>query len=220
MRKSYIASQLFCKLENEHYRSRRTIAKTLYPFLKSVGELVRAAVFLDGGYFQKVLQHVFGSPKIDFEEFSDRICRDDERLRTYFYYCMPYQSDPPTQEERERYARADRFVYSLGRLNRFEVRLGKLIYVPSARDFVQKRVDVLLSVDLVRMSWDHQIGKAVLVTGDSDFVPAIQAAKDAGVLTILYYSRAHPLVSALDELLYACDERIEITQELIDACLR
>jgi len=34
------------------------------------------------------------------------------------------------------------------------------------------------------MSWDHQITKAVLVTGDSDFVPAIQAAKDAGVLTV------------------------------------
>jgi len=100
------------------------------------------------------------------------------------------------------------------------VRLGKLICIPSSGDYVQKRVDVLLSVDLVRMSWDHQIEKAILVTGDSDFVPAIQAAKDAGVLTVLYYSRAHPKVSALDELLYACDERIEITQDLIDQCLR
>ena len=69
------------------------------------------------------------------------------------------------------------------------------------------------------MSWGKQIGKAVIVTGDSDFVPAIQTAKDAGVLTVLYYSRAHPQVSALNELLYACDERVEITQELIDLCL-
>lgn len=70
------------------------------------------------------------------------------------------------------------------------------------------------------MSWDHQIQKAILVTGDSDFVPAIQAAKDAGVLAILYYSKANPQVSALDELLYACDERIEISQKIIDACKR
>jgi len=133
---------------------------------------------------------------------------------------MPFQSDPPTRAERERYAAADKFVFSLKRLNRFEVRLGKLIHVPSTEEYVQKRVDVLLSVDLVRMSWDHQIGKAILVTGDSDFVPAIQAAKDAGVLTVLYYSRAHPQVSALDELLYACDERVEITQDLIDSSLR
>ena len=132
---------------------------------------------------------------------------------------MPYQSDPPTLQERQRYANTDRFINRLRRLNRFEVRLGKLIYIPSVSEFVQKRVDVLFSVDLVRMSWDHHIGKAVLVTGDSDFVPAIEAAKDAGVLTVLYYSRAHPTVSALDELLYACDERVEITQDLIDPCL-
>ena len=180
----------------------------------------RGAVFIDGGYFQKVLQYVFNSPRVDFEVFSDKICGDCERLRTYYYYCMPYQSDPPTEIERERYAKADKFIFSLGRLNRFEVRLGKLIYIPSSQEYTQKRVDVLLSVDLVRMSWDHQIEKAVLVTGDSDFVPAIQAAKDAGVLTVLYYSRAHPQVSALDELLYACDERIEITQRLINSCIR
>jgi len=182
--------------------------------------LVRAAVFIDGGYFQKVLQYVFHSPKIDFEAFSNKVCGDCERLRTYFYYCMPYQSDPPTRAERERYANADKFIFSLSRLNRFETRLGKLIRIPTTGEYAQKRVDVLLSVDLVRMSWDHQIGKAILVTGDSDFVPAIQAAKDAGVLTVLYYSRAHPQVSALDELLYACDERIEITQDLINSCLR
>lgn len=180
----------------------------------------RAAVFIDGGYFQKVLRYVFDSSRIDFEAFSDKICGNCERLRTYFYFCMPFQSTPPTAEERERYSRADKFIFSLSRLNRFEVRLGKLIYIPSVDEYVQKRVDVLLSVDLVRMSWGRQIGKAVLVTGDSDFVPAIQAAKDAGVLTVLYYSRAHPQVSALDELLYACDERIEITQDLIASCTR
>ena len=179
--------------------------------------MARAAVFIDSGYFAKVLKLVFGEPKINFEAFSDKICGHDERLRTYYYYCMPYQSTPPTDEERERYARADKFVYNLRKLKRFEVRLGKLIFIPGIKDFIQKRVDVLLSVDLVRMSWDHQIDKAILVTGDSDFVPAIQAAKDAGVVTVLYYSRGHPLVGALDELLYVCDEQYEITKELIDS---
>jgi uncharacterized LabA/DUF88 family protein len=132
---------------------------------------------------------------------------------------MPYQSDPPTEEQSKRYAAHDKFIYNVRRLNRFEVRLGKLIYIPSLGEYVQKRVDVLLSVDLVRMSWDHQIGKAILVTGDSDFVPAIQAAKDAGVLSVIYYSKTWP-VSALDELLYTCDERKEINKKLIDRCLQ
>lgn len=178
----------------------------------------RAAVFIDGGYLSKVLKYVFNEVPIDYEKFSDIICEGDERLRTYYYDCMPYQSNPPTEKERQMYSQKDKFIYNLRKLRRFEVRLGKLIYVPSTKEYVQKRVDVLFSVDLVRMSWDHQISKAVLVTGDSDFVPAIEAAKDAGVLTVLYYSSA-PNVRALDELLYACDERREIDQNLINSCL-
>jgi uncharacterized LabA/DUF88 family protein len=127
---------------------------------------------------------------------------------------MPYQSSPPTKEESERYAAMNRFVYSLKKLPRFEVRLGKL--ERRGTEFVQKRVDVLLSVDLVRMSWGRQIDRAILVTGDSDFVPAVQAAKDAGVLVQLYYFPGF----VHDELLQACDDRIEITKELIDSVKR
>jgi uncharacterized LabA/DUF88 family protein len=185
------------------------------------GTVDTAAVFIDSGYLSKILKLAFNSTRINYEKFSDYLCSGDyKRLRTYYYDCMPYQDNPPTEEQRKRYAAHDSFLYNLRRLNRFEVRLGKLIYIPAVNDFIQKRVDVWLSVDLVRMSWDHQIKKAVLVTGDSDFVPAIQAAKDAGVLTVLYYSKGHPQINAIDELLYACDERIEITKDLIDACKR
>ena len=124
---------------------------------------------------------------------------------------MPYQSSPPSAEEKARYAAIDRFIYSLKKIPRFEVRLGKLSYIHG--EFVQKRVDVLLSVDLVRMSWGRQIQRAVLLSGDSDLVPAVQAAKDAGVLTQVYYSRR----SVHDELLQACDDRFEIIRELIDS---
>ena len=92
------------------------------------------------------------------------------------------------------------------------MRLGKLGW--SGGELVQKRVDILLAVDLVRLSWSKQIGKAVLITGDSDFVPAILAAKDAGVLVELYYSQ----MSVHDELLAAVDERFQITEEIVQQC--
>jgi len=78
---------------------------------------------------------------------------------------------------------------------------------------VQKRVDILLAVELVRLSWSKGIGTAILVTGDSDFVPAVEAAKDAGVLIQLWYSRS----AIHNELLDAVDEYFPITQELIDS---
>lgn len=170
-------------------------------------------MFIDGGYLARVLEKEFNGIKIDFEAFSNKICKDVERLKTYYYYCMPYQSNPPTEEERKRYAAADRFMHALKRLPRFEVRLGKLVYRDG--EFTQKRVDVLLAVDLVRMSWDKQINRAILVTGDSDFVPPVKAANDAGVLTILYYSPN----SCHDELLETCGDKIKITDKLLNSVI-
>jgi uncharacterized LabA/DUF88 family protein len=69
-----------------------------------------------------------------------------------------------------------------------------------------------MAVDLVRMSSSRQIEKAVMVTGDSDLVPANDAARDEGVVVVLYYSPN----ARHDELLQACDERYEITRNLIE----
>lgn len=179
----------------------------------------KAAVFIDGGYLSKVLKLVFSETRIDYEKFSNKLCEGCERWRTYYYDCMPLLPNNPTEQDKERYAGKQRFIDRLKRLNRFEIRLGKLIQIPDRDRPIQKGVDVLLSVDLTRMSWDKQIQKAILVTGDSDFVPAVIAAKDAGVLVITYYSRGAPDVYAHDALLTCCDERYEIKQPLIDQAL-
>ena len=174
----------------------------------------RSAVFIDGGYIDKVLQNEFARARIEYGKFSDNVSKGTDRLRTYYYHCMPYQGNPPTSDERARFSSMDSFLYNLKQLPRFEVRLGKI--AKRGSDFQQKRVDVLLSVDLVRMSWDHQIQRAIIVSGDSDYVPAVLAAKDAGVLVQVYY---HPR-SMHDELRSACDERFEITDALVKACSR
>ena len=174
----------------------------------------RAAVFIDGAYLTKILDVDFGKPKIDLARFSDILCGDYERLRTYYYNCMPYQSNPPTEDERRRFASMDKFVYTLRKLPRFEVKLGRLGCVGG--EFIQKRVDIALAADLVRLSCGRMIQKAVLVTGDSDFMPAIEAAKDAGVLVTLYYSQS----SIHDELLSAVDEGSVMDQELISQVTR
>ena len=174
----------------------------------------RAAVFIDGAYLTKILDVDFGKPKIDLARFSDILCGKYERLRTYYYNCMPYQSCPVTEEERRRFASMDKFVYTLRKLPRFEVKLGRLGCVGG--EFIQKRVDIALAADLVRLSCGRMIQKAVLVTGDSDFMPAIEAAKDAGVLVTLYYSQS----SIHDELLSAVDEGSVMDQELISQVTR
>ncbi|WP_297070229.1 NYN domain-containing protein [Thermococcus sp.] len=176
------------------------------------------AVFIDGGYLAKVLKNEFDEIRIDFLKLSDKIC-PGKRLRTYYYNAPPYQSSPPTPQEKERYQKAIKFFSYIDRLERFEVVKGKTVKRYTAEGkayFTQKGVDVRLAVDLVRLSWAGHIKIAVLIAGDNDFVPAVKAAKDAGVIVKLYYSKN----SSSDELISAVDEAEEITKELIEQCRR
>lgn len=177
----------------------------------------RYAVFIDGGYVRKVLQ-AFGEPRISYQKLSDYFAQGDERLRTYYYDCPPFQSREPSSAELERAQRFDGFISALGEnVSRCQVRLGRLarrILPDGTERFEQKMVDVLLTVDLVRLSCERQIQRAVIIAGDSDFVPAIQVARDAGTIVQLYHGTT-PLPH--DELLHACDDRVLITKELITA---
>jgi uncharacterized LabA/DUF88 family protein len=180
--------------------------------------LGRVALFIDGGYLDYVLRD-FGLPKIAFERFAAALTGSDELLRTYYYHCLPYQSPTPTIDEAKRFAKKQGFFHMLGRLDRFEVREGKLAFRGLDKDsgqpiFEQKRVDIKLAVDLVLLATKRQITRAAIVTGDSDFLPAIQAAKNEGVLIHLFHgggdNRPHR------DLWDTADSRTEITMALID----
>ena len=172
--------------------------------------MARWAVLIDGGYLNKILESEHDKAHLHYGLLSDHVCSGADRLRTYYYHCMPYQSNPPTPEEQQRYRAMSQFKYNLEKLPRFLFRQGKLQKIGNT--FRQKRVDILIAVDLVRLSSTHQIDTAVLFTGDSDMVPAIEVAKDEGVVVQLYYSPN----AVHDELLKACDERFEITRAMID----
>ena len=96
----------------------------------------------------------------------------------------------------------------------FQFRQGKLQRI--GNEYRQKRVDILMAVDLVRISSMRQVDTAVIITGDSDIVPAIEVARDCGVVVSLYYSEK----ARHDELLQACDERHPISQDLIKTISR
>ena len=179
--------------------------------------MVRAANFIDGGYLRRVLTDHFSRVRVDYALLSQEMAQDTEILRTYYYDCLPYQSNPPTAEEQRRFSRTESFLAVLRRLPRYEVRLGKLEYrgrdpQTSKPHFAQKRVDALMGIDLALLSAQRSIADAVILTGDSDFLPAVEVAKSQGVLVRLYYHRS----SCHNDLLDAVDERIEITQALVD----
>ena len=63
-----------------------------------------AAVFIDGGYLDKILFHDHQNKRIDYGLLVNEMVAPDSLLRAYYYHCLPYQGNPPTNEERDRYA--------------------------------------------------------------------------------------------------------------------
>lgn len=180
--------------------------------------MARIATFIDGAYLQYMLRDEFGEPKIHFAALAEKLSGGHEILRTYYYDCLPYQSNPPTPDEAKRFARKQRFVHSLERIPRFQVRLGRLEFRGRKDDgkpiFEQKRVDILMGVDLVLLAAKHQITDAAILAGDSDFLPAIDVAKPEGVVIHLFHG-----ATPHRELVERCDERTRLTRSFIDSIL-
>ncbi len=173
----------------------------------------RYAVFIDGGYAKKIYEQF--KTRISYLKFSDLVAKNQERLRTYYYDCPPFVGAPPSADERERKAKFDRFTAMLDRESRFQVRLGRLAkrYNNDGSDrYEQKMVDILLAVDLVQLSVGHQIQRAVLLANDSDFVPAIEIAKNAGTVVELYYLEQ---IKPYSGLRAACDDCIPIDASIV-----
>lgn len=153
---------------------------------------MRAAIFLDGAYILTHLkQHSLVPDYRDIVDFLLKPLRKNvplDLLRCYFYYCPPWMSDEPTSGEKRRMAEHDALMRELMSLDRWAVRLGKLQrrWEGHREYFEQKRVDVLLSVDMVRHSAAGHIQHAIVVAADSDFIPAIEAAKESGATVSLW----------------------------------
>ena len=178
-------------------------------------------VFIDGGYLDKVLQYEHPGKKIHYGRFAGELAKPGGLLRAYYYHCLPYQSQPPTPEEKQRYAGKRTFMTALERLPRFEFRQGRLVrrFEGGKMIFTQKGVDTSICVDMALLAGKGKFTDAALVSGDADLVPAVEAVKPEGVVVTLWHGSLNGQSSPSRQLHQACDERNEITAELVGQCL-
>jgi len=167
----------------------------------------KTAIFIDAGYVDAIYKNHI-KIKIQYQKMIADLSAGKELHRAYYYYFPPYISEPPTPEEKTRRSSFDRFLVSLRSIPRLTLRQGKLEKRPEG--FKQKRVDIMMAVDLVTLSSRNQIESAILVAGDSDLIPAIEVAKNNGTIIYLY----HHVKCIHNELLNACDERIQMDSNL------
>lgn len=176
---------------------------------------MRTVVLVDGGYLREIdpVKKV-GCSQIDFHKLALLFSKESDLLRLYYYDCPPFLSLHPTSDEYNRQGRFDRFLHSLQMTPQVKVRLGRLQRTENG--FVQKKVDVLLAVDLLTLAAEHSVDRIVLVAGDSDFIPAIEAAQNRGCFVGLCYSPS----DVSNELLTVCDKFFPINQEMVGKILK
>ncbi len=177
------------------------------------------AVYLDAGYIEKLLMAEHPAARIDYGKLAMAMASGDELLRAHYYNCLPYQSNPPSVEEKERYDKKYRFIDALNYVPRFQVRLGQLAVIGVDKDgkkiFQQKRVDLMLGVDMALLAGKGKITSVALFTGDSDTIPAVEAVKQEGVIVILWHGSLRGQCSPSRELYKLCDERVELTPKIV-----
>lgn len=140
-------------------------------------------------------------------------------------------------------AAQQRFHHAIGELDGVQLRLGRLREIqppwqhdvraalrlagtdmarfeercPLRPEMRQKGVDVTLALDLESLARRGALAHALLVLGDSDFVPAIERARDAGVLTTLLVANRYACAPDLRQVV---DRTVEIPVSALGRLLR
>ncbi len=151
------------------------------------------------------------------------VLANDERFRVYYYDAPPYEksvtnpidgtsvnlSNTPHAEASRRLLQRleleNGFAVRKGVLNNSGWKLGnaalKNLGVTqrpiTAQDFVpvlsQKGVDMRIGLDIAWLALKRLVDVLVLVTGDSDFIPAMKLARREGLLVYLE-TMGHPVI--------------------------
>ena len=195
----------------------------------------RVAVFIDGSNFYYALNKTFGKTQIRFDALARKLtdhAPDRKLVRVYYYNAVVDQDDGS-----EQYKGQQRFLESLRHTPYLQLKLGRLerrriaewdslsseqkkqiedIVGKPLRDYthVEKGVDVQMSVDMLQLAVADTYDTAVIISGDGDFAPAVEAVKQLGKHVELGRVTNWPCNRLRD----ACDVEIPINAALLDDC--
>lgn len=125
--------------------------------------------------------------------------KDEEVLRILYYDCAPYNGTVkrPISRTDHTFEGSDAWLKQLAAHELFAVRLGILKFrgwKPKARNagepptdehyspqFQQKGVDLRIGLDIANFSHGRTVERIILVTGDTDLIPAMKLARRCGL---------------------------------------
>ncbi len=169
----------------------------------------RVMIFIDGSNFYHSLKDI-NAGKINFKRLLAFLTKDKLLVLTFYYNASLNRG-----EDEEKYWEQQRFFDFLRKIPDFKVVLCRMR--KHKRDekvtFDVKGDDVYLAVDLVSGAYENLYDTAIIISGDEDFVPAIQKIQKLGKRVINAYFKS----TSSSYLKHLCDESFclnEIIKEI------
>jgi uncharacterized LabA/DUF88 family protein len=167
----------------------------------------RVIILIDGGYL-RVKANIAGKAYDPgfIESFAQKcIVQDEEVFRVLYYDCAPYAGTVklPVSGTPYTFSGSDKWLEELACKDQFAVRRGVLKfrgYKPKRTpvnpagpltdadfnpDFEQKGVDMRLGLDIAAYSSNRAVDRIILVTNDTDCVPAMKYGRKSGLQVII-----------------------------------
>lgn len=137
----------------------------------------KVCIFIDGsnmwwglrGYNQRNNTNI----RIDYKKLENFLLKGRPLLRTYYYCSRPERPDPRQLALLESLRNRGITVVEKTLRTRTDP-------VTGATRTVEKGVDATLVTHLLGLAWEGAYETAILVSGDEDFVEAVQKVKDKG----------------------------------------
>jgi uncharacterized LabA/DUF88 family protein len=187
--------------------------------------MVRAAILVDNMYLEHV-GDIFGVGRVDIDLLPKLLLKADEQHhRTYVFDALPWVPPDPTQEQITRKDEKHRYLQALEYKERVTVERGYVQPKPThcrkcGAEFdvpIQKLVDVKISTRLVALAFSRIVDLIVLVAGDADLLPAVEAIRDTPCNIRLAYAEREGVKTA-KPLIRVCHEKRLLTQQDLEAC--
>lgn len=165
-------------------------------------------LFVDAGCLRATLKdisdrYVAGQPlSLDYEGFTRAYSK------VFYYDALPAVKDDESREQYEaRIAPQLSLLEDLRSRDRFHVYEGDVRRAKSRRDRPeQKKVDVMIAVDMLTHSFKRNMHRAILLTSDLDFTPLVNALVHEGMFVTLWY----PPKDTHADLIAAADGKIPL----------
>ncbi len=166
---------------------------------RAMNKKEKVAVYIDGGNTYRRLKEI-GLPekssRFDYSALVKHLVGDRDLISKRYYVGVVKNFDGSAKGE-QMVKSQQTFLNSLTEQG-FEVKLGRIMYDGGA--IREKGVDVKLSVDLVVGAVDDIYDTAIVMSSDTDLVPAIKYVRKAKKKTIEYVGfGANPSLGLIKE---------------------